>query len=132
MRYHYKRPGDWLWKSLDTPSIAKSAAGHRLGPDWRYRIEGDSTDRTLAELIEMDRITHDRADSTPTDPSLLGPDATNPTTGERVIFVLAAVVLVIKFFSALMPVSESPSPALNALNIAMELLAVIALIGLGV
>jgi hypothetical protein len=31
-----------------------------------------------------------------------------------------------------MPVSESPSPASNALNIAMELLAVIGLIGLGV
>jgi hypothetical protein len=56
----------------------------------------------------------------------------NPATSERVVFVLAAVVLVIKFFNSLMPISESPSPALNALSIAMELLAVIALIGLGV
>src|SRR5215472_11408259 len=53
-------------------------------------------------------------------------------TSERVIFVLAAVVLVMSFFGSLMPISESPSPASNTLNIVKELLAVIALIGLGV
>ena len=56
----------------------------------------------------------------------------NPGTRERVIFVLSAIVLIVKFFSALTPLSESPSPASNALSIAMELLAVIGLIGLGV
>ena len=56
----------------------------------------------------------------------------NPGTRERVIFVLSAVVLAAKFFNNLMPISESPSPASNALSIAMELLAVIGLIGLGV
>lgn len=56
----------------------------------------------------------------------------SPGTRERVIFVLSAVVLVMSFFSSLMPISESPSPRSNALSIAMELLAVIGLIGLGV
>jgi hypothetical protein len=36
------------------------------------------------------------------------------------------------FLGSLMPISESPSPALNTLNIAKELLAVIALIGVGI
>lgn len=56
----------------------------------------------------------------------------NPATSERVLFVLAAVVLVMGFLGSLMPISESPSPALNTLNIAKELLAVIALIGVGI
>jgi hypothetical protein len=76
MVYYYKRPGDWLWRRLNTSSIAGAARGHRVGSDWRYRVEGDSTEHTLAELIEIERIATQHASSTPSDPSLLAPDAT--------------------------------------------------------
>jgi hypothetical protein len=76
MLYYYKRPGDWLWRQLDTDSIAAAARGHRVGTDWRYRVEGDSTNRTLAELIEMEQLAGERASHTPADPSFVAPDGT--------------------------------------------------------
>jgi hypothetical protein len=77
MRYYYKRPGDWLWRQLDTDSIEAAVRGHRAGLDWRYRVEGDSTNHTLGELIEMERVAgeHERH-TTAVDPSFTAPDAT--------------------------------------------------------
>src|ERR1044071_103764 len=75
MRCHYKRPGDWLWRRLNTNSIETAARERRAGVDWRYRIEGDSTNRTLADLIEMERSVHERASSRTTGPSVIRPDA---------------------------------------------------------
>ncbi len=77
MLYYYKRPGDWVWRQLNTDSITAAAHGHRVGSDWRYRVEGDSTDRSLAELIEMERVARERVSHTrPTDSSLIAPDGT--------------------------------------------------------
>jgi hypothetical protein len=76
MLYYYKRPGDWFWRSLDIASIEAAARGHRVGGDWRYRVEGDSTNRTLAELIDMERLARERISHTPSDPSFTAPDAT--------------------------------------------------------
>jgi hypothetical protein len=77
MLYYYKRPGDWLWRQLHTDSITAAARGYRVGSDWRYRVEGDSTDRTLAELIEMERVAREGASHTPPDdPSFVAPDGT--------------------------------------------------------
>ena len=74
MLYYYKRPGDWLWRQLDIDSIAAAARGHRVGADWRYRVEGDSTSRTLAELLEMEQLAREAASHTPADPSFVAPD----------------------------------------------------------
>ena len=77
MLYYYKRPDDWLWRELHTDSIAAAARGHRAGLDWRYRVEGDSSNRTLAELMEMERVARERAShAQPVDPSFTAPDAT--------------------------------------------------------
>jgi len=76
MIYYYKRPGDWFWRRLDAASVEAAARGLRVGGDWRYRVEGDSTNRTLAELIDMERLAHERVSHTHSDPSFTAPDAT--------------------------------------------------------
>jgi hypothetical protein len=77
MLYYYKRPGDWLWRHLETNSIEAAALGHRAGNEWRYRIEGDSTNRSLTQLIEMERVAREHESHTPpVDPSFTSPDAT--------------------------------------------------------
>jgi hypothetical protein len=72
--YHYKRPGDWFWRQIDTESIAATARTYGLGNDWRYRVEGDSTNRTLAELVEMERLDKEHSDHAPVEPSFTAPD----------------------------------------------------------
>ena len=77
MLYYYKRPGDSLWRQLNTDSIEAAARGHRAGVDWRYRLEGDPTNRTLAELIQMERVAREHESHTsPVDPSFTAPEAT--------------------------------------------------------
>jgi hypothetical protein len=93
MLYYYKRPGDWFWRQLDTDSIAAAVRGHRVGADWRYRVEGDSTNRTLAELIEMEQLADEHASHTPADRSFTAPDGTWGYI--TVTLCIAALVLLI-------------------------------------
>ena len=55
MLYYYKRPSDWLWISWETSSLEEDANDRRLKSGWRFRIDGDSEDYSLAELIEKER-----------------------------------------------------------------------------
>ena len=75
MPYYYKRPGDWLWKPHETESLAEDVRSGRLGPDWKYRIEGESEVRSLEELLEAERVRQSRR-LTPDEMCMLAPDAT--------------------------------------------------------
>src|SRR5436309_2895045 len=60
MPYYYKRPQDWLWHRHETSSLAEDVASGRLRPDWRYRVEGDPQERSLAELLGAERAHQSR------------------------------------------------------------------------
>ena len=60
MPYYYKRPGDWLWKAHETDSLAEDLRSGKLHEAWRYRLEGDTKEHTLAELLEAERVRKSR------------------------------------------------------------------------
>src|SRR5215831_9533694 len=51
MKYHYKKLGDWTWKSLETGSLEAELAAGRISREWRFRIDGEAQDFTLDELV---------------------------------------------------------------------------------
>ena len=55
MSYYYKRPGDWLWRPHETSSLVEDVRAGRLSAGWRYRVEGDTEERTLSELLEAEQ-----------------------------------------------------------------------------
>ena len=75
MPYHYKRPGDWLWRPHDTSSLAEDVRCGRLRAEWRYRIDGDPHEHSLAELLDAERARQSRP-LTPADEQMLAPDGT--------------------------------------------------------
>jgi hypothetical protein len=74
--YHYKRPDDWLWTPWETSSLEEDARSGNLHPDWRFRIDGDSQDYTLAELIEKERASKPVKAPDAAEAELLAPDGT--------------------------------------------------------
>jgi len=72
--YHYKRPGDWLWTPWETSSVQEDAQIGRLESDWRFRIDGDSQDYSLAELIEKERASQSVNAPTAAEAEFLAPD----------------------------------------------------------
>ena len=101
MPYYYKRPGDWLWHPHDTSSLAEDVRCGRLSPDWRYRVEGDTEEHSLAELLEAERAREDR----PVTPGAEEAAAPDGTWG--VIVVVACSLLLL--FVIVMPAREGAS-----------------------
>ncbi len=76
MLYHYKRPGDWLWTQWETSSLQEDAHSGRLHPDWRFRIDGDSQDYSLADLIKKERANQPANTPDAAEAEFLAPDGT--------------------------------------------------------
>ena len=101
MPYYYKRPGDWLWHPHDTSSLAEDVRCGRLSADWKYRVEGDPNEHSLAELLEAERARRNRP-LTPTEKQMLAPDGT-----WGLIVVVACLLLLL--FVIVVPVREGAS-----------------------
>jgi hypothetical protein len=74
--YHYKRPGDWLWTQWETSSLQEDAHSGRLHPDWRFRIDGDSQDYSLADLVKKERANQPANTPDAAEAKFLAPDGT--------------------------------------------------------
>jgi hypothetical protein len=96
MPYYYKRPGDWLWKPHETDSLAEDFRSGRLHADWRYRVEGDAEEHSLAELLEAERARQSRR-LTPAEEEMTAPDG---TWGTLVVVACSLVVLFVVFVPA--------------------------------
>lgn len=98
MPYFYKRPGDWLWHPHETDSLAEDVESGRLQADWRYRLEGNSKEYKLAELLEAERVQQSRV-PTPAEEELTAPDG----TWGMIVVVAASLFLL---FLLLVPVRQ--------------------------
>jgi outer membrane protein assembly factor BamB len=52
MRFLIKAPGAWTWETLITDSLAAEVEKGRVRPDWLVRLEGESGESTVAQLLE--------------------------------------------------------------------------------
>ena len=93
MSYYYKRPGDWLWKRHETGSLAEDVRRGVLRPDWRYRVDGDTGEHPLAELLEAERARQSRR-LTAAEQEMTAPDG---TWGFIVVFACTLLLLFVFF-----------------------------------
>ena len=96
MPYYYKRPDDWLWHPHETRSLADDVRCGRLRPEWRYRVEGDAEEHTLAELLEAERVRQSRP-LTRAQRESLAPDG---TWGTIVVVACSLLLLFVIFVPA--------------------------------
>jgi hypothetical protein len=76
MRYYYKRPDDRLWTPFDTGSLSRAVESGVVQPNWQFRIEGEATTCSLAELLERERRLQPHARRSEAEAKLLAPDGT--------------------------------------------------------
>jgi len=131
MRYHYKKPGDWLWTPYTTESLAADAESGRVGTDWRFRPEGGSTDYTLVEALQSENPQPRPAPN----PAAVGggPEGTNQPKPKRGGFQVLSIYVIFTFlWRALTTAHEFPSRNLQVFAIALDLLCLIGLIAGGI
>jgi hypothetical protein len=75
VRYFYKKPGDWVWRTHETSSLAADAAKGLLRSDWRYHCEGEAQEASLSDLIRREQAIKQSPRSA-AELELLAPDGT--------------------------------------------------------
>ena len=53
MRFHYKKPGEWLWKLHTTDTLAAEVDGGWFTDADCFRLENTAEDLTLNELLRL-------------------------------------------------------------------------------